>query len=170
MKKTLWRWWICKIPEWILSDPVALHGRDLVFWTKKNVEILSNRLENCPLISDTTYLYNMFFFLNHYFDLLSTLNLRNPAEMSCIQHISTIPAERHPPTTTTHTHFLHTCCCWWRGAINHLHSAPPVSLCRADQLDQSALQNKKKQNKPLMNKLANEMARCNVDLWGCLSL
>lgn len=34
-----------------------------------------------------------------------------------------------------------------RGAINHLHSPPPVSLCHADPLDQSALGKKK----PLTN-------------------
>lgn len=55
-------------------------------------------------------------------------------------------------------HFLRTC--FEAGTINHRHSAPPVSLRHADQLDQSAVRNKKASNE----QLANEVALFNVDL------
>lgn len=42
---------------------------------------------------------------------------------------------------------------FWQGAINHPHSLPPVSLCPADQLDQSALQ-KKLERATAANKMA----------------
>lgn len=38
-----------------------------------------------------------------------------------------------------------------RGAINHLHSPPPVSLCHGDQLDQSARRGEKTRGGPLMS-------------------
>lgn len=60
-------------------------------------------------------------------------------------------------------HFLRTC--FEAGTINHRHSAPPVSLRHADQLDQSALRKKK----TFSEQLANEVAPFNVDLWDYLS-
>lgn len=85
-------------------------------------------------------------------------------------------SKRPPPQTPTpipsthcnHNHAFSAHLFQWR-AINHLHSPPPVSLCCADQLDQSAL--RKKEKKSGSNpRLANKMALFNVDLWGSFSL
>lgn len=133
---------------------VVLFG---VFWGQKQRE--NSLSADCPLISNTPCLFRCSLITARSVTMLQMFTSANhEEEVLCIQYIFTIPEEPLDRSQAFSAHLFR------RGPINQLHSPPPVSLCHADQLDQSALQKKKRKKGARNEQLANKMAFFNADL------